>query len=143
MEPSEYPFDAQSAVSYSSSSSSSALNSVHSQSSGGPQHVSSLEEQVSKLTAMFTQQFNRGGYNNSNKGGNNGGQGRSRGKGGDAGGARQRSTSWERLGISKKDYDHRRDKNLCYHCGSADHGIGNCSDAPPRKNKKEKKEGEK
>jgi hypothetical protein len=136
---SDYAFDTQSTSSSSTSSSSAAgMNSLYSQSPGGPQQVSSLEEQVSMLAAMFTQQFGRGG---SRGGYNSNRQGRSRGRGGNenASGARSRSTSWVRPVLSPEVYSKRRGENLCYQCGAADHIIRDCPQKKDKKKEEEKK----
>jgi hypothetical protein len=143
-ESSDYAYETQSTTSSSSSASqASELYAMDVQAAGAiPQRVSSLQEQVDQLSQMFIQQYQRnggGGSSNSSERGRS----KERREGGknynNANGARERSTSWDRLKISKELYFERRNGNKCYHCGSGEHRIGDCATAP-KYNKKKKGE---
>ena len=90
----------------------------------GPQYVSSLEEQVARLTQTVMTWQQRGGGGGGRRGRERGGRGGSRGS------SRDRSTSrtpiWERLKISKDTYFDRMKNDQCWQCGAANHRIADC-----------------
>jgi hypothetical protein len=78
-----------------------------------PQQVSSVQEQLDRLTAIVTQQMNRGGFNNRNND-NSGFRSRSR------------SRSPNRLEIPKETYEARKKAKQCFRCGQEGHFIKGC-----------------
>lgn len=100
---------------------------------GGPERVSSLQEQVAQLTKLMTEQYqNRGGYNRGggswNRGGG-GGRGRSRSNSP----TRSRKKWHEALGITEEELNKRIEAGVCVGCKNPNHIHRDC----PQRKKKE------
>jgi hypothetical protein len=90
-----------------------------------PQQVSSLEERVDKLTAMMTQQMNRGGFGGNNPSWN-GGEWNNNNNNNSRSRSRSRSRSPNRLEIPKETYEARKKGKQCFRCGQEGHFIKGC-----------------
>ena len=115
---------------------------INSMSEGAPpQQVSSMDERLDRLTAMLTQQYNRGGFNNNfNRGGyrgrgnfHNNNNWRGRPRGGGRGGfnrnnsnSRPRSPTLQELGVSESLIEQRKSAGQCIKCGQTGHIIRGC-----------------
>ena len=100
---------------------------------GGPERVSSLQEQMAQLTKLMTEQYqNRGGYNRGggswNRGGG-GGRGRSRSNSP----TRSRKKWHEALGITEEELNKRIEAGVCVGCKNPNHIHRDC----PQRKKKE------
>ena len=132
-----HQIEEQVATTSSSSSSSSSVSSAEGQIKDNytayvgppPQQISSTQEQLDRLTAIVTQQMNRGGFNRSfyNRG-RGGYSGRNRGGYSDRSPSRSRSRSpsLRSLGISKELIEARRSAKQCFKCGQEGHLVGGC-----------------